>query len=143
MYINRPAASVPAGRTQPGRCDASHLIKPRRRCLNPRDAVTEWIQHAGLRSKRYPFPSRQRESPHLSTRQQARIVDGWVRTIGLDPAAYGAHTMRRTKASPIYRRSRNQRAIRLLLGQTEVENTIRYLGIGVDDALELAGQTEV
>ena len=105
--------------------------------------MTEWIQHAGLRSENHLFPSRQRESPHLSTRQYARIVDGWVRTIGLDPAACGTHTMRRTKASLIYRRTKNLRAVQLLLGHTKMESTIRYLGIEVDDALELAEQTEV
>lgn len=79
----------------------------------------------------------------LSTRQYARIVDGWVRTIGLDPAAYGTHTMRRTKPSLIYRRTKNLRAVQLLLGHTKMESTVRYLGIEVDDALEMAEQTEV
>ena len=73
----------------------------------------------------------------------ARIVDGWVRTIGLDPAAYGTHTMRRTKPSLIYRRTKNLRAVQLLLGHTKMESTVRYLGIEVDDALEMAEQTEV
>jgi integrase len=78
-----------------------------------------------------------------STRQYARIVDGWVREIGLDPAAYGTHTLRRTKASLIYRRTKNLRAVQLLLGNTELDSTVRYLGIEVDDALEMAEQTEV
>ena len=108
-----------------------------------RDAVTNWISHAGLRSENYLFPTRLHGSPHLSTRQYARIVDGWVRTIGLDPAAYGTHTMRRTKPSLIYRRTKNLRAVQLLLGHTKMESTVRYLGIEVDDALEMAEQTEV
>jgi integrase len=70
-------------------------------------------------------------------------VDGWVREIDLDPAAYGTHTLRRTKASLIYRRTKNLRAVQLLLGHTKLESTVRYLGIEVDDALELAEQTEV
>lgn len=75
--------------------------------------------------------------------QYARIVRGWVQEIGLDPAAYGTHTMRRTKASLIYRRTKNLRAVQLLLGHTKLESTVRYLGIEVDDALEMAEQTEV
>ena len=89
------------------------------------------------------FPSRLRTSPHLSTRQYARIVRGWVREIGLNPAAYGTHTLRRTKAALLYRRTRNLRAVQLLLGHSKLESTVRYLGIEVDDALELAEQTEV
>ena len=108
-----------------------------------RDAVTNWIRRAGLKSENYLFPTRLHGSPHLSTRQYARIVDWWVQTIGLDPAAYGTHTMRRTKASLIYRRTKNLRAVQLLLGHTKMESTVRYLGIEVDDALELAEQTEV
>ena len=91
----------------------------------------------------YLFPSRLHASPHLSTRQYARIVRGWVREIGLNPAAYGTHTLRRTKASLIYRRTKNLRAVQLLLGHSKLESTVRYLGIEVDDALEMAEQTEV
>jgi hypothetical protein len=76
-----------------------------------RDAVYAWIRRASLRSEDFLFPSRVHESPHLSTRQYARIVDSWVREIGLDPAAYGTHTLRRTKASLIYRRTKNLRAV--------------------------------
>ena len=108
-----------------------------------RDAITKWIGRASLRSEDHLFPSRLHGSPHLSTRQYARIVDGWVRKIGLDPAAYGTHTLRRSKASLIYRRTKNLRAIQLLLGHTKLESTVRYLGIEVDDALEMAEQTEV
>ncbi|TSA10379.1 MAG: integrase [Comamonadaceae bacterium] len=107
------------------------------------EAVTAWIKSASLRSDDYLFPSRIHESPHLGTRQYARIVDGWVEQIGLDPAAYGTHSMRRTKASLIYRRTKNLRAVQLLLGHTKLESTVRYLGIEVDDALDLAEQTEV
>jgi integrase len=108
-----------------------------------RAAVATWIAHARLRSEDFMFPSRLRASPHLSTRQYARIVQSWVREIGLDPAAYGTHTLRRTKASLIYRRTKNLRAVQLLLGHTKLESTVRYLGIEVDDALEMAEQTEV
>ncbi len=108
-----------------------------------RDAVAAWIAKAQLKPDQYLFPSRIHESPHLSTRQYARIVDRWVASIGLDPTAYGTHTMRRTKATLIYRRTKNLRAVQLLLGHTKLESPVRYLGIEVDDALELAEQTEV
>ena len=108
-----------------------------------RTSVGEWIKHAALQSDSYLFPTRQHESPHLSTRQYARIVGGWIAEVGLDVAAYGTHTMRRTKASLIYRRTKNLRAVQLLLGHSKLESTVRYLGIEVDDALEMAEQTEV
>ena len=107
------------------------------------EAVASWIKTAGLRPESFLFPSRIRASTHLSTRQYARIVHGWVGEIGLDSTCYGTHTMRRTKASLIYRRTKNLRAVQLLLGHTKLESTVRYLGIEVDDALELAEQTEV
>jgi site-specific recombinase XerD len=108
-----------------------------------REAVARWIEHTRLKPEDHLFPSRLRHSPHLSTRQYARSVDRWVREIGLDPAAYGTHSLRRTKASLIYRRTKNLRAVQLLLGHTKLESTVRYLGIEVDDALEMAEQTEV
>lgn len=107
-----------------------------------REAVSAWIIEAGLRAEDFLFPSRVSASPHLGTRQYARIVDGWVAEIGLDPAAYGTHSMRRTKASLVYRRTHNLRAVQLLLGHTKLESTVRYLGIEVEDALELAEQTD-
>jgi len=108
-----------------------------------RDAVTEWIKEAELANDDYLFPSRVHDSPHLGTRQYARILDSWIEEIGLDPTAYGTHTMRRTKASLIYRRTKNIRAVQLLLGHTKLESTVRYLGIEVEDALELSEQTEI
>jgi integrase len=108
-----------------------------------REAVEAWIRLAALRADDHLFPSRLHASPHLGTRQYARIVDSWVKEIGLDPAAYGTHSVRRTKPTLIYRRTRNLRAVQLLLGHTKLESTVRYLGIEVDDALEIAEHTEV
>lgn len=108
-----------------------------------REAVATWVKQANLHSEDFLFPNRLHSSDHLSTRQYARILHNWVCEIGLDPAAYGTHTMRRTKASLIYRRTKNLRAVQLLLGHTKLESTVRYLRIEVDDALELAEQTEV
>jgi len=108
-----------------------------------RDSLAAWIAKAHLKPEQYLFPSRIHASPHISTRQYARTVDKWVALIGLDPSAYGTHTMRRTKATLIYRRTKNLRAIQLLLGHIKLESTVRYLGIEVDDALEISEQTEV
>ena len=93
--------------------------------LPTRDAVTEWIKQAELGADDYLFPSRIHDSPHLGNRQCARILDSWIEEIGLDPTAYGTHTMRRTKASLIYRRTKNIRAVQLLLGHTKLESRVR------------------
>ena len=108
-----------------------------------RDAITQWIKQASLPGSGYLFPSRLKSSPHLSTRQYARIVEGWVTDIGLDANSYGTHSLRRTKPTLIYKRTKNLRAVQLLLGHTKLESTVRYLGIEVDDALEIAEQTEI
>lgn len=108
-----------------------------------REAVAGWIKEAALTSDDYLFPSRVHDSPHLGTRQYARILDSWIEEIGLDPTAYGTHTIRRTKASLIYRRTKSIRAVQLLLGHSKLESTVRYLGIEVEDALELSEQTEI
>src|SRR5437773_5000842 len=88
-----------------------------------RDAVAAWIAAAHLRPEQFLFPSRVSESPHLSTRQYSRIVGSWVGSIRLDPAAYGTHSMRRTKPTLIYRRTRNLRAVQLLLGHSKLAST--------------------
>jgi len=108
-----------------------------------REAISNLINHARLTANDCLFKSRLKKSLHLSTRQYARIVKSWVSQIGLDPSAYGTHSFRRTKATLIYRRTKNLRAVQLLLGHTKLESTVRYLGIEVDDALEMAEQTEV
>ena len=89
-----------------------------------RETVCDWIRYARLSSSDFLFQSRLRESSHLSTRQYARMVDSWVAGIGLDPALYGTHTMRRTKASLIYRRTKNLQAVQLLLGHAKLESTV-------------------
>jgi integrase len=75
--------------------------------------------------------------------QYVRTPDGWVEQMGLDRADYGTHSIRRTKATLIYRRTKNLRAVQLLLGHSKLESTVRYLGIEVDDALEISEQTEI
>ena len=107
-----------------------------------REAVLAWIKHAQLRSESFLFPSRIHVGPSFDPAVRARIVYDWVERIGLGVAAYGTHTLRRTKASLIYRRTKHLRAVQLLLGHTKIESMVRYPGIEVDDALEIAEQTE-
>ncbi|MGC3962349.1 MAG: tyrosine-type recombinase/integrase [Rhodocyclaceae bacterium] len=108
-----------------------------------RVAVAAWVEREHLQPEQYLFRSRLRASDHVSTRQYARIVHQWVAAAGLDPSVYGTHSMRRTKATLIYKRTKNLRAVQLLLGHTKLESTVRYLGIEVDDALEISEQTEI
>ena len=102
-----------------------------------------WALRVRFQMEDYLFPSRLHDSPHLGTRQYARILGHWVDELGLDRADYGTHSMRRTKATLIYRRTKNLRAVQLLLGHSKLESTVRYLGIEVDDALEISEQTEI
>ncbi len=106
-------------------------------------AVHDWIAFKGLCSGDHLFPSRISTCSHLSTRQYARIVDRWVTSIGLDPRNYGTHSLRRTKAALIYKKTGNLRAVQLLLGHSKLESTVRYLGIEVDDALQISEQVEL
>ena len=108
-----------------------------------RAAVGAWIARRSLAEMDFLFPSRVRARPHMSTRQYGRIVDKWVSSIGLDPKRCGTHSMRRTKASQIYKKTGNIRAVQLLLGHTKLESTVRYLGIEVDDALAISEQVEL
>jgi integrase len=108
-----------------------------------RQALEAWIRQRRLKAGDFLFPSRVRPTAHLGTRQYARIVKDWAAMIGQDPADFGTHSLRRTKATIIYRQTKNLRAVQLLLGHTKLDNTVRYLGVEVDDALELAEQTEV
>lgn len=102
-----------------------------------------WIKQAGLKSEDSLFPSRLHGSPHLGTRQYARLLGHWVDDLGLDRADYGLHSMRRTMATLVYRGTKNLRAVQLLLGHSKLESTVRCLGIEVDDALEISEQTEI
>jgi integrase len=108
-----------------------------------RASISAWLELRGGTIDDYAFPSRVDHAGHLSTRQYARLVDEWVSAIGLRRAEYGTHSMRRTKASMIYKATGNIRAIQILLGHTKIENTVRYLGVDIEDALILAERTEI
>jgi integrase len=108
-----------------------------------RAAIRDWVANSVPGNGQYLFPSRFHDQPHISTRQYARVVHRWVERAGLDSSAYGTHSMRRTKAAQIYKKTGNLRAVQLLLGHTKLESTVRYLGIEVDDALSISEQVEL
>ncbi len=108
-----------------------------------RASLLTWLERRGGTVHDYAFPSRVDHAGHLSTRQYARLVDEWVDAVGLRRAEYGTHSLRRTKASMIYKATGNLRAIQILLGHTKIENTVRYLGVDIEDALILAERTEI
>ncbi|GGK67143.1 tyrosine-type recombinase/integrase [Amphritea balenae] len=108
-----------------------------------RESLANWILVAGCGTGDFLFPNRMNKNQHITTRQYARIVKRWINSIGLDASSYATHSLRRSKPALIYKRTKNLRAIQLLLGHTKLESTVRYLGIDVDDALELAEQTEI
>ncbi len=108
-----------------------------------RASLLAWLQRRGGTVDDYAFPSRVDHADHLSTRQYARLVDEWVTAIGLRREDYGTHSLRRTKAAMIYKATGNLRAIQILLGHSKIENTVRYLGVDIEDALELAERTEI
>ncbi len=108
-----------------------------------RTTILAWLERRGGAIDDFAFPSRIDHAAHISTRQYARLVDEWVIGIGLHAEDYGTHSLRRTKASIIYKRTGNLRAVQILLGHTKIESTVRYLGVDVDDALTLAEGTEL
>jgi integrase len=108
-----------------------------------RTAIRDWLADGARGGSQFLFPSRLHDRSHISTRQYARIVHRWVERAGLDGSAYGTHSMRRTKAAQIYKKTGNLRAVQLLLGHTKLESTVRYLGIEVDDALTISEQVEI
>jgi integrase len=108
-----------------------------------RRSLAEWLEARPMGSDDWIFPSRSNRGAHVTTRQYARLLKQWVTLIGLDPAAYGTHSMRRTNVSLLYKKTGNLRACQLLLGHTKLESTVRYLGVEVDDALELSEALEL
>lgn len=108
-----------------------------------RKSLLAWLERRKGSSQDFVFPSRIDYMGHISTRQYARPLDEWVSTIGLDKREYGTHSMRRTKAALIYKATGNLRAVQILLGHTNIEHTVRYLGVDVDDALTLSERTEI
>src|SRR6202022_1249949 len=108
-----------------------------------RQAIEDYLRPSPRNLGEFLFPGRRGPSEGSTTREYARLVSDWVASIGLDQRLFGTHSLRRTKASLIYRRTGNLRAVQLLLGHTKIESTVRYLGIEVDDALAIAEQVDV
>lgn len=108
-----------------------------------RRSLTDWLRARREDPEGWLFPSRMLRGAHLSTRQYIRLVKQWVALIGLEPAEYGSHSLRRTKVSMLYRKTGNVRACQLLLGHTKLESTVRYLGVELDDALALSEALEI
>ena len=108
-----------------------------------RNSLSELIKSQNLTGTDYLFKSRFHQSDHITTRQYARILKSWIEDIGLDPYDYGTHSIRRTKVSLIYQKTKNIRAIQLLLGHGNLDSTVRYLGVELDDALDVAENTEI
>ena len=108
-----------------------------------RTSLLNWLDRRGGSLDDFAFPSRVDHAGHLSTRQYARLVDEWVTALGLPRADYGTHSLRRTKAALVYKRTGNLRAVQMLLGHTKIETTVRYLGVDIEDALALSENTEL
>lgn len=108
-----------------------------------RESVLAWIRQRGAKPGDHLFPSRRHHRNCLSTRQYARLVKSWLQHVGIEPSAYGTHSLRRTKVALIYRQTGNLRAIQILLGHTKLDSTVRYLGVDIEDALALAEAIDI
>lgn len=108
-----------------------------------RKSLLRWIGKPLMTGTEYLWPGRFHDRLHISTRQYARLVRDWVKSIGLEPSAYGTHSMRRTKVSQIYKKTGNLRAVQLLLGHTKMDSTVRYLGVEQEDALVISEGVEI
>lgn len=108
-----------------------------------RKSLLRWMDEPLMVGSEYLWPGRFHERLHFSTRQYARLVREWVKSIGLEPSAYGTHSMRRTKVAQIYSKTGNLRAVQLLLGHTKMDSTVRYLGVELEDALAIAEAVEI
>ncbi|MFV1497802.1 tyrosine-type recombinase/integrase [Phaeobacter sp. JH20_02] len=108
-----------------------------------RSSLQAWLDMPIMKSSEFLWPGRLHNRPHIGTRQYARLVRDWVKSIGLEPSAYGTHSMRRTKVAQIYRKTGNLRAVQLLLGHTKMDSTVRYLGVDLEDALSISESVEI
>lgn len=131
----RPRASVVQSKT--GRPVVFELTEA------SRESVLGWLRVRPQRNGDWLFPSRSKSGQPMTTRQYARLLDDWLDLAGLDHTLFGTHSLRRTKVALIYKRTGNLRACQLLLGHTKLETTVRYLGVELDDALELSEQVDL
>lgn len=108
-----------------------------------RKSLLAWLDDEAMVGSNYLWPSRFHSPDHISTRQYARLVKELVSSIGLEPSAFGTHSLRRTKVAQIYKKTGNLRAVQLLLGHTKMDSTVRYLGVDLEDALSISEGVEV
>lgn len=108
-----------------------------------RRSLSQWLDDPLMIGSEFLWPGRFHDRLHISTRQYARMVRDWVCSIGLEPSAYGTHSMRRTKVAQIYKKTGNLRAVQLLLGHTKMDSTVRYLGVELEDALAISEAVEI
>lgn len=108
-----------------------------------RQSIARWLERRPIHGGDWLFPSRQWPGQHLSTRQYSRLVKWWAELIGLEPSGYGTHSLRRTKVCLLYKKTGNLRPCQLLLVHTKLESTVRYLGVELDDALQLSEGLEL
>jgi integrase len=108
-----------------------------------RNSLKAWIDDPAMVGSKFLWPGRIHEPDHISTRQYARLVKGWVSSIGLEPSAFVTHSLRRTKVAQIYKKTGNLRAVQLLLGHTKMDSTVRYLGVELEDALSISEGVEI
>lgn len=108
-----------------------------------RKSLMGWISEPLMSGHDFLWPRRFNNRPHISTRQYARMLKQWMKSIGLEPSAYGTHSMRRTKVAQIYKKTGNLRAVQLLLGHTKMDSTVRYLGVDLEDALSISESVEI
>lgn len=108
-----------------------------------RKSLTAWLNDPAMIGSSFLWPSRFHSPDHISTRQYARLVKELVASIGLEPSAFGTHSLRRTKVAQIYKKTGNLRAVQLLLGHTKMDSTVRYLGVDLEDALSISEGVEV
>ena len=132
--IKEPASALQSKIQKPVRFEISE---------GTRTSVAKWMEYPLMVGSEYLWPERFHERLHISTRQFARTVRGWVSPIDLEGTAYGTHSMRRTKVSKIYKKTGNLRAVQLLLGHTKMDSTVRYLGVELEGALAIAEAIEI
>ena len=108
-----------------------------------RKSLAHWMDEPSMVGFEFLWPGRFHERLHISTRQYARLVRNWVTSIGLEPSAFGTHSMRRTKVSQNYQKTGNLRAVQLLLGHSKMDSTVRYLGVELEDALAISEAVEI
>ena len=108
-----------------------------------RNSLVRWMDEPLMIGSEFLWPGRLHERLHISTRQYARLVRNWVMSIGMEPSAFGPHSMRRTKVAQIYKKTGNLRAVQLLLGHTKMDSTVHYLGVELEDALEISEGIEM